>query len=201
MPESEARTSESQPNLWSPLRVGDRLTIVKRTPEGAEAARYAGEVVAIDDPAPWIVVNGTWTYPAMELDGLSFRPGDQLLEWFSPEDPFNAFAVLTPEGEPRGWYGNVAHPAWLEAGREGPILVWHDLYVDLIGLPDGTYTVRDDDELDASGLGNRDPALYRRIGEARAELIQRFAQRRVPFLTAATTGPSAVNDRQSAAPS
>ena len=56
------------------------------------------------------------------------------------------------EGDFKGWYANVTHPAHLVPSADPPVLIWHDLYVDLVGLPNKTYTIRDDDELEASNL-------------------------------------------------
>jgi uncharacterized protein DUF402 len=157
------------------------VTVIKLAPDGKEAARYPGEVVAFYQSEHWIVVRATWTYRQVDLDGLSFMPGDELLEWFSPDHPFNAFAVNSPGGDLRGWYANVTYPTRLDDSTSPPLLVWHDLYLDLVGLPDGTVTLRDEDELLASGLRETDPQLYKRITEASAELSRRFELGLPPF--------------------
>lgn len=185
---------------WEDLQPGARLSIVKLSPNGAESARYSGEVVgAIEiETERWWIVQAKWTYPLVELDGLSFRPNDLLLEWFSPDRPFNAFAVFSRDAQFRGWYANVARPAYLESSdtNRGPeALVWHDLYLDLVGLPDGTYTIRDKDELDDSGLHSRNPTLYRQIVNAGEELARRFVDGKLPFLAteAMTSFPRIAN--------
>jgi hypothetical protein len=107
------------------------------------------------------------------------------LEWFSPELPFNAFAILSPAGELRGWYANVTKPAYLlpaEADSGRPVLVWHDLYVDLVGLPNGEYTIRDLEELHASSLARDDPRLFDSVIEAGEELRRRFTNEQPPFV-------------------
>jgi uncharacterized protein len=170
---------------WRNLVPGTAITVVKLAPDGRETARYPGEIVATWNPGSWVVVRATWTYATLEVDGLSFCPGDDLLEWFSPELPFNAFAVFSPTGELRGWYANVTKPAYLfpaEAGNGRPMLVWHDLYVDLVGLPGGEYTIRDLDELCASPLASDDPKLFECVLEAGNELQRRFANRLPPFV-------------------
>jgi protein associated with RNAse G/E len=165
---------------WDRLRPGDALTVVKVAPEGHEVTRYPGEVVATRDD-DWVVVRATWSNRLVVLDGLEFRTGDVLLEWFSPEQWFNAFAVHAPDGALRGWYGNVTYPAWIEAHGDHPLLFWHDLYVDLVGLPDGSTVVRDDDELRDSGLATIDPSLHACVLAARGELLRRFQHRLPPF--------------------
>jgi hypothetical protein len=165
---------------WPPLLPGTELTIVKLAPDGSEAARYQGEVVGHSRDS-WILVLATWTNRKIDLGGLSFCPGDNLLEWFSPRHPFNAFAVFSPADRLKGWYANVTHPARLDATQDPPVLIWHDLFLDLVGLADGSFTVRDEDELLASGLSRAEPELYARILEAQSELIRRFEHRLPPF--------------------
>jgi hypothetical protein len=170
---------------WGELATGCALTVVKLAPDGSEAARYPGRVIATVDEGRWIVVRATWTYHIVELDGLAFHPGDLLLEWFSPDHPFNAFAVFSATREFRGWYANVTKPAYLEPGtaiNDPPVLVWHDLYLDLVGLPGGAFIMRDEDELEASSLRDRDPGLHQKIVSASHELERRFVRSLLPFV-------------------
>lgn len=170
----------TNPGDWRALTPGDALTVVKVAPNGEEVTRYPGVVETIPSDG-WLIVRATWTNRLVALDGLEFHSGDVLLEWFSPDRWFNAFAVHAPDGALRGWYGNVTYPAWLDDDEDPPLLVWHDLYVDLIGLPDGTYTVRDDDELRDSNLAASDPPLHAAILTARDELLRRFQHQLPPF--------------------
>jgi hypothetical protein len=184
----DAEQGQQEP-AWSSLLPGAAVTVVKLAPDGSEAARYRGDVVGRCQDS-WLLVQATWTYRGIEVGGLSFCPGDELLEWFSPRHPYNAFAVFSPQDHFKGWYANVAHPARLDATIDPPVLFWHDLYLDLVGLPDGSFTVRDDDELLASGLAEADPALQARILAARSELIRRFQDQLPPFADASQMSPS-----------
>jgi hypothetical protein len=170
---------------WSSLLPGAELTIVKLAPDGSEAARYQGEVVDHYRDS-WVLVLATWTNRTIDVGGLSFSLGDNLLEWFSPQHPFNAFAVFSPADQLKGWYANVTHPARLDATQDPPNLIWHDLFLDLVGLTDGSFTIRDEDELLASGLSHAEPELYARILEAQSELIRRFEHRLTPFTSLPT---------------
>lgn len=192
MPFRSERAARDSVPQWQSLDPGARLAVVKLSPNGEEAARYEGEVVANVEPESWLVVSATWTYREMDVDGLVFQPGDRLLEWFSPELPWNAFAVISPRHELRGWYGNVTKPAFMtldQPGASSPVLYWHDLYLDLIGRPDGMATIRDQDELDASGLAISDPGLFRCILEAADEMERRFRRQSIPFLPASALMP------------
>ncbi len=172
---------ERRPGAWPPLSPGTALTVVKLAPDGSEVVRYPGRVVDAGAPPPWVAVRARWVNRSVALDGLRFEPGDTLHEFFSPADRFNAFAVFAPGGELRGWYANVTHPATLDAGAQPPTLTWHDLWVDVVGLPSGEVAVRDEDELAAAGLGEREPALAAAIAAARDELVARLRRRAFPF--------------------
>lgn len=167
--------------VWPPLPVGTELRIVKVSPEGQEVTSYPGWIIDLDAPAPWIAARADWVRRLVAMDGLQFIPGDRLHEFFSPHHGYNLFSVWSPEGKLRGWYANVTHPTRIDFTTTPATLYWHDLYVDLIGLPDGSRAVRDEDELEASGLAVSDPALYRQILTTRDELLRLFDARAFPF--------------------
>lgn len=166
---------------WSDLASGSELTIVKRAPDGSEAARYPGVVMAAEAPSPWLVAEAHWAMREVESAGLRFVPGDVLHEFFSGDDWFNVFAVFSPAGELRGWYANVTYPAKVEFVADPPVLAWHDLYVDIIVLPNGEPVVLDEDELDASGLASTNPELHARILATRDKLLQLARTGAFPF--------------------
>ena len=167
---------------WAALAVGDALSVVKLAPDGSEVARYPGTVIRRYEPGAWVIVQAFWTVREIDVAGLTFAPGDMLAEWFSPRHDFNAFAVHTASGAFRGWYANVAHPARLDLGSVPPTLSWHDLYIDVIALPDGALVICDEDELAASGLMQSDPRLYERIQRARFEILGRLERHAAPFV-------------------
>ena len=164
------------------------MRVVKLAPDGAEVARYPAEVVSRTADDAWVVVRAIWGYRQVDVAGLAFAPGDVLAEWFSPRHDFNAFAVHAPDGRFKGWYANVAFPARLDAGASPPLLTWHDLYVDVIVLPDGAPVVHDEDELAESGLAQSDPELHERILRARDELLDRHERRLPPFGAGSNAG-------------
>jgi hypothetical protein len=153
------------------ILVGETVTVVKRDPDGTEATRYPAVRVATDAPSPWIELVAEWTVPNVEVAGLRFVPGDTVREFFSAEYPYNAFAVVSPDGELRGWYGNVTYPAFFDKVEGEQVLVWHDLYLDVVILADGTMHLMDDDELEESGIPAQDPAFAAAIVQARLDLI------------------------------
>ena len=172
---------DPEPSSWPSIGPGVALTVVKLAPDGGEAARYPGVVMAAGAPAPWLAVSARWLNPRVDLDGLAFITGDTLREYFSPAHRFNAFAVFAPDGHLRGWYANVTHPTRLDFATDPPTLTWHDLYLDVVALPDGTVTVRDEDELEAAAVAAHEPALHATILAARDEILRRVARRAFPF--------------------
>ena len=153
------------------LTSGSVVTVVKRAPDGSEAARYPASVVQTTAPSPWIELVAEWTLPRVEVAGLVFETGDTLREFFSVEHPYNAFAVFSPQGTLRGWYGNVTYPTFVDMVDSEGILVWHDLYLDVVILPGGTLHLLDDDEFAESPIHAADPAFAEAIVLARRDLI------------------------------
>ncbi len=169
------------PPGWSALSPGTRLTVVKLAPDGHEVARYPGQVIDHAGEDAWVGVRATWTHAAVAVDGLWFRPGDTLIEYFSATEWFNAFHVVAPTGDPRGWYVNVTYPTRLVAGPSGSTLVWHDLFVDVVVLADGAVSIRDEDELAASTFAERAPTTHKKILETRDRILTTIEARYFPF--------------------
>ena len=158
-----------------PFRGERTLTIVKLDPVGRVVARYSG---TIHPAAPgWIAIVADWQLGTVEAGPLRFEPGDRLIEFFSFVEPINAFALFAPDGRFKGWYANVACPAYLEERT----LFWRDLYIDVIGEPDGQITVLDEEELEESQLSQRDPEGYACILAARDRLLTALRTRSYPF--------------------
>ncbi len=167
---------------WKRLVPGTTLMLAKLDPHGQEVTRYQGRVVrTFKEEEEWIEVEARWTNRSVNVHGLRFETGDLLLERFSPIRPFNVFAVHDGEGDLRGWYANVTHPARLEIVGAMPLLLWHDLYLDIVSFPDGSCRCVDDDELERSGLALDDPLLHGRIRAARDDLLRRFQEGRLPY--------------------
>lgn len=159
----------------SPRDAGTSVTIVKLKPDGTEATRYPGQT--IDAPPGWVAARAPWGQRRVDLGYLVFEPNDVFLEYFALERPFNAFAIFTSEGELKGWYCNVTYPTRVDHD----VIYWHDLYIDVIAYPDGRTLVRDEDELDESGLETSDSDTYRMITQARDDLLQLLSAGEYPF--------------------
>lgn len=175
------QTGTDMASPWPEFPPGSELRIVKLAPDGSWVTDYPGFVLACPAVSPWLALAARWVTGEIELDGLRFVPGDLLHEYFSPLDHFNVFAIFSPAGHLRGWYANVTRPATLDLSTAPPTLLWHDLYLDLIALPNGEIHLRDEDELAAANLAISDPALHATILGARDRMLARWRGRTYPF--------------------
>jgi protein associated with RNAse G/E len=159
----------------SPGVTGCDVTIVKLRPNGSHAAEYPATLVSRS--ADWIVARATWTFRRMEFDYLTFAPGDILYEYFALQEPFNAFALFTPEQYFKGWYCNITYPTTVDDQR----IYWHDLYVDVVQQADGNIRILDEDELHDAGLRSTNPDLHRMILKARDTVVEKMRSGDYPF--------------------
>jgi predicted RNA-binding protein associated with RNAse of E/G family len=170
-----------QPSLADDAWRERGVVVVKLNPAGREVARYPAEMLDEALPETWLAVQATWTMKRVEVAGLVFEPGDILFEYFSTERWFNAFRIVTPDGTARGIYGNVTYPTSISTGDDGLTITWHDLYLDVLRLPDGLVVLCDEDELADSGLEAADPALHARIRAAAGEMLELARAGTFPF--------------------
>lgn len=149
--------------------------MIKLRPDGSPATTYRAP--ELESPAGWIAVQADWTYKTVDIGHFTFEPGDRLDEFFSLDRWYNLFAVIRPAHGLVGWYCNVTYPTIVE----GDELRWHDLWVDVIVMPDGQLFILDEDELEDAGLAATDPQLYATILAARDELVALHQSRAYPF--------------------
>lgn len=166
---TQAEPEQDTPRIW---------TVAKLRPDGSVATRY----LARERPAPpgWILVEADWVHGRVDIGLFAFEPGDVLLEYFSLDRYYNAFATYRATGEFVAWYCNVTYPTIVHDDE----LHWHDLYVDVIVLASGETVILDEDELEESGLAVTDPALYTAILAARDELLELIERTAYPFTEA-----------------
>jgi protein associated with RNAse G/E len=171
--------------VWPELAPGMPVECVKVEAHGEVIVRYPGRVVDLGVPESWVAVKAFWD-PAIhkrviDLNGLRFVPGDDLHEYFSSVHPYNCFSVFAPDGSLRGWYANVTFPTRIDGTQSPPRLYWHDLYLDVVMLPDGQVFVRDEDELEEAGLESTDPRFFAEILAVKNELVGLAKARAFPF--------------------
>ena len=163
------------------LTPGAQVEVIKLHPVGHESWRYEAVIIGERCPGNWFAVEAPWLLPPLMVHGLSFEPGDTLVEYYAPGEGFNAFRVETPQGQTRGWYGNVTYPTRLERLGDRITLTWRDLYLDVIRLPSGKVILCDEDELAASGLAMSDPELHARIEQMAQTMLALAEACEFPF--------------------
>ncbi|MCX2727550.1 DUF402 domain-containing protein [Thermomicrobium sp. 4228-Ro] len=151
------------------------LTVVKLDPLGKPVARYRGTTQA--GLPGWVVLRARWSLGTVVSGPIRFECGDELVEYFSLIEPINAFALYDAAGRFKGWYTNVACPAFLVENE----LYWRDLYIDVVVNAEGHLAVLDEEELETSGLRERDPDAYACILAARDRLLAALRSRSYPF--------------------
>ena len=177
---SPANQDSRERGTWVP---GTAVTVVKLNPSGEEVARYSALVIDEVCPDPWFAVRAIWALKRVDASGLNFEPGDTLIEYFSPGHWFNAFRVIAPDGRIRGIYGNVTYPTSIAVENGETVVTWHDLYLDVLRLADGTILLADEQELADSGLDQTDPSLFDRIRATADEMLILAKSGKFPFHT------------------
>ena len=165
------------------LAPGKNVVVVKLNPAGSEVARYPAMVRTEACPASWFSVEARWEMKRVDASGLIFEPGDTLVEYFSSDHWFNAFRVISPTGNVRGIYGNVTYPTTISTVGDEVVLTWHDLYLDVLRLANGSVLLCDEDELAESGLERTDAGLHARIVSTAAEMMALARAGTFPFHT------------------
>ena len=166
---------------WTAYPAGTAVHVVKVRPDGSVSTTYPGTVIDAATQDSWLAVEAVWTRDPIEMNGLMFNRGDRIHEYFSDRHYFNVFTVFSPESVLRGWYANVTYPSWMGVETDMPAIYWHDLFIDVIGLPSGEAFVWDEDEFEAARADFDDPGLVATILAARDDLLGRFHSREFPY--------------------
>lgn len=158
-------------STWQDLAPGQPVTIIKRRSDVLKPDTVYTARMVESYRSGWYAFEAAWTLPYVDAGGIIFEPGGRLVEYFSPMHWYNIFAVYRSNGAYAGLYANVTAPPTLEHDRErGWTVIWPDLWLDVIKLPDGTVAVLDEDEFDESGISVADPELARLIENTCDEL-------------------------------
>ncbi len=116
------------------------VTVVKQNPAGDAKIRYSGEV--IEHLTHGVVIQAVWTLPTRDLGYTVFEPGDQFTEYYYTDRWYNIFDIAHSNGKRKGWYCNVAEPAYIHDDEIEQIDLLLDVWVD----PQGKTLVLDEDE-------------------------------------------------------
>lgn len=119
------------------------VTVRKLNHAGRELFRYWAELLELTES--YVKLQATFDLPDNLSHGISFRRGDQFLEWHYLDRWYNVFAVHDVDsGSLKGWYCNITRPAQFHDG----VVSADDLALDLVVYPDGSSEVFDRDEFE-----------------------------------------------------
>ncbi len=149
------------------------MTITLLKPGKNTVVTYDAECV---QAAPgFALVRAEWNRPRADLGYIVFEPGDVFFEYFYAWRWYNVFEVRAASGVLKGWYCNVTRPAVIEHNA----IISEDLELDLFVSADREQLIRlDEDEFEARGIAQNDPAAYAAALAALGELeyLARMAQ-------------------------
>jgi DNA-binding MarR family transcriptional regulator len=132
---------------------------------------YAATVLF--DDGDHIVVRAPWQEPSDRDAGyVRFDPGDEWTEHYWRSRWYSVKEIQAADGGFKGWYCDVTRPLQTRGDR----LYSEDLYLDVWVSADGRTVLRlDEDEFEARGFAQSDPATYTAALAALGELERRGA--------------------------
>lgn len=129
----------------------EEIWVHKLNEIGQEVWRYPGEVLEWADAS--IRLKASFDRANTRVGPLLLKRNDTFIETFFFDRWYNVFAVFDGvSGEFKGWYCNIARPAWIEEQH----LFAEDLALDLVVLPDGTQEALDWDEFERLEISEQD---------------------------------------------
>lgn len=162
--------------LTPALAAGDRVE-VRLVKYGTPNVEYPA--VVLRDDGTHLVVEGPWAEAEpRDLGFVRFEPGDVFTEHYWRDRWYSIKEVRDRRGVLKGWYCDIARPVTVERG----LVVSEDLVLDLWRSPDGTIVRLDEDEFNASGLDEADPAAAKQARRALDVLAERSADGWETFL-------------------
>lgn len=154
------------------------ITVTKLNWRGQKVYTWQGKATA-REPGH-VLLRATWTGPGVVrvADDVTFEMGDVFYEHYYDGKPYGLWQVLGPDERTlKCWYCNISTPA--EVGDDG--IVFRDLLLDVLLLPDGSYRVLDRDDLAQARAEGLDPALAALAEQGLGEVLAMIAAGQPPF--------------------
>ncbi len=154
--------------------MNEQITVLKKNIAGEVTWQYEGRVLRREPNA--VVLEALFNRPDTPFMDVTLKENDRFVETYYTDHWYNIFEIYDrDDGQIKGWYCNVGHPAVITAGTVSYV----DLALDLWVAADGKQTVLDEDEFDELLLNVKDRELAR---TALAELQVLFKSKRPPSL-------------------
>jgi predicted RNA-binding protein associated with RNAse of E/G family len=149
------------------------ITVSKLNSLGETKIQYQGEI--IEHLTSGVIILAYWKLPLKDFGYACFEPGDRFIEYYYTNRWFNIFDISTASGERKGWYCNIAEPAFIHDDQIKQIDLLLDVWVD----PWGTPLLLDEDEFEADTTLNDQQRTCARQGLQ--DLLQMVATQTDPF--------------------
>jgi len=149
------------------------ITVIKLNPLGETKIRYQGE--AIKRFSHGVIIEAYWRHPTLDLGYTRFEPGDRFIEYYYTDRWFNIFDISAADGGRKGWYCNIAEPAFISNDHIEQVDLLLDVWVD----PKGTPFLLDEDEFEADTSLSQEQRKGARQGLH--DLLQMIEARTEPF--------------------
>lgn len=150
------------------------ITVSKLNSLGETKIQYQGEIV--ERLSNGVVIQAYWKHPTKDLGYIRFEPGDRFIEYYYTNRWFNIFDISATDGKRKGWYCNVAEPAFIHDDHIEQVDLLLDVWVD----PVGRHLLLDEDEFEADTTLNQNQRRGARQGLR--DLLQMIAAQAEPFL-------------------
>ena len=131
---------------------------------GKLKVEWTGEVAR--DDAEEIVLRCRFTRD-VQTSYLRFRTDDVTVEHYPRHEWYNAFQVISAEGQLKGFYCNIAMPPTVE----GDVLSYTDLTLDLFVFPDGRWLVLDEEDFERRAREDYPAEVVARARQSLSSLI------------------------------
>ncbi|WP_376790862.1 DUF402 domain-containing protein [Thermoflexus sp.] len=155
---------------------GSRIQVRRLTPDGALRVTYAGRLLQVSPEG--LILEAYWERPALDLGYAILEPADRFVEYFFRDRWFVIYEIHHHSDDRlKGWYCDIIYPPRIS---ECEVEI-RDLALDLFVTPAGEVLVLDEEEFEALGLRERDPAAYSAARSALQELLERIHRREPPF--------------------
>jgi len=152
--------------------MNEPITVLKKNITGEVTWQYEGRVLRCEPNV--VVLEALFNRPDTPFMDVTLKENDRFVETFYTDHWYNIFEIYDrDDGQIKGWYCNIGHPALIADGTVSYI----DLALDLWVAANGEQTVLDEDEFDELLLDAKDREMAR---TALAELQELFKSKWLP---------------------
>ncbi len=123
------------------------IRVIKCDQNSQSVWEYSGELT--EQGENWALVVAPFNVDDRDDGYFQWQRGDTFYEWYFYDRYYNVNKIFDRNtGALRGWYCNIARPAYWSDG----VLYWDDLAMDVFIYPDGDLILKDEEKFAALPL-------------------------------------------------